>query len=433
MKRAIYWFRNDQRIIDNPALLAAIDSSDEIIPVYIFDEAQYGKTAFGFDKTGTFRAKFIVESIQNLRENIRSRGGELIVRKGNAIEILNELKAEWQVENIFFSKEYTREELNDENKVDRLLDSARSDKRESKSFHSSTLFHPEELPFEIEKTPEVFTAFRKKCEKYVTVHEALQAPEKISTPEIMEPGEIPSQEELGLSTPNLDERAVLKFKGGEDEAWNRLNHYFWDTHCLAEYKETRNGLIGADYSSKFSPWLANGNISPRSIYAEVKRFEAEVTSNQSTYWLIFELIWRDYFKFIAMKHGDRLFYRSGIFDVKRKWSTDQKRFQSWAEGSTGEPFVDANMRELNATGFMSNRGRQNVASYLTKDLGIDWRMGAEYFESQLIDFDVCSNYGNWQYVAGVGNDPRKDRYFNVQKQAEHYDPNSAYQNCWLRD
>ena len=223
----------------------------------------------------------------------------------------------------------------------------------------------------------------------------------------------------------------MKFKGGETAALERLQHYFWATGALGRYKLTRNGLLGADYSSKFAPWLAQGAISPRRIAAEVGRFEQEQVRNDSTYWLVFELIWRDYFRFLALQAGRRLFYRSGPSGVKKSWRFDSDQFELWRTGLTGVPFVDANMRELLLTGFQSNRGRQNVASFLVKSLGQDWRAGAEWFESQLIDFDVCSNWGNWAYVAGVGNDPRADRYFNVIKQAHDYDADGGYVKTWL--
>ncbi|MFN3345543.1 MAG: FAD-binding domain-containing protein, partial [Chloroherpetonaceae bacterium] len=169
----------------------------------------------------------------------------------------------------------------------------------------------------------------------------------------------------------------------------------------------------------------------RTIYEAVKRYEHERIANDSTYWLIFELIWRDYFRFISLKYGNRMFKKYGIKNQPVGWSQDEAKFQAWAEGKTGVPFIDANMRELSATGFMSNRGRQNVASFLVKDLKVDWRMGAEWFESLLIDYDVASNYGNWNYVAGIGNDPREDRYFNPLRQAAMYDPNGDYVRHWI--
>ena len=177
--------------------------------------------------------------------------------------------------------------------------------------------------------------------------------------------------------------------------------------------------------------MANGSISAQTVYWQVKAYEKEFGSNQSTYWLIFELIWRDYFKFLSIKHQNNLFKIEGIKRKDYLWNTDENLVQSWINGETAEPFVNANMIELKETGWMSNRGRQNVASYLAKELLLDWRIGASYFESMLIDYDVHSNYGNWQYVAGVGNDPR-DRKFNVKLQAQRYDEKGKYQRMWLQ-
>ena len=164
---------------------------------------------------------------------------------------------------------------------------------------------------------------------------------------------------------------------------------------------------------------------PRPVLPEDRRFD-----NKSTYWMIFELIWSDFFTFIGWKHGDRLFHQSGPMQKDIDWVGDDEVFRRWATGTTGIPFVDANMRELNRTGYMSNRGRQNVASFLADALQVDWRMGAAYFESKLLDYDVASNWGNWVYQAGVGNDSR-DGYFYVPGQAERYDPKGKYVKHWL--
>jgi deoxyribodipyrimidine photo-lyase len=190
-------------------------------------------------------------------------------------------------------------------------------------------------------------------------------------------------------------------------------------------------MIGADYSSKFSPWLAHGCISARAIYHEVEKYEEEVEKNKSTYWLKFELLWRDFFKFTAMRYGSKIFFPEGIKEESRTWKYNPKTVRKWIEGETGDEFVDANMKELKLTGFMSNRGRQNVASYLVHRLNQDWRAGAAWFESMLIDYDVTSNYGNWIYAAGVGNDPR-DRVFNTKRQADMYDKDGAFRNLWLK-
>ena len=242
---------------------------------------------------------------------------------------------------------------------------------------------------------------------------------------------IPTLHDLGIADFKTHVHSAFPFKGGETEALKRLDDYFFNTKKLGFYKKTRNGLVGTDYSSKFSSWLANGSISAKTIYWKVKQFEKEQYKNESTYWLIFELIWRDYFKYVSLKYGSQIFKLDGILHKDYEWSTNKNQIKKWINGETNSDFVNANMLELKQTGWMSNRGRQNVASYFAKELKLDWRIGAAYFESLLIDYDVHSNYGNWMYVAGVGNDPR-DRKFNVQLQAERYDENGKFRKLWLQ-
>ena len=168
--------------------------------------------------------------------------------------------------------------------------------------------------------------------------------------------------------PTLDPRSVLPFRGGENEALARLDYYVnIDNKLLASYFETRNGMLGGDYSTKFAPWLAMGCLSPRLIYHRIKAFERNTgIANQSTYWVIFELLWRDFFRFFALKHGNKIFYPGGPVGSDQRWPRDMNKFRAWVAGNTGAPLVDACMRELAATGFTSNRGRQNVASFLSK-------------------------------------------------------------------
>ena len=149
--------------------------------------------------------------------------------------------------------------------------------------------------------------------------------------------------------------------------------------------------MGADYSTKFSPWLTHGCVLPREITCQSRRYEEERVENKSTYWVVFEMLWRDYCNFFCLKYGDKIFFPSGTVGKHKKWSTFDQGFEAWKRGRTGYPLVDANMRELAATGFMSNRGRQNVASFLEIDLNHDWRMGGDLFESTLLDYDVYSN------------------------------------------
>jgi deoxyribodipyrimidine photo-lyase len=201
--------------------------------------------------------------------------------------------------------------------------------------------------------------------------------------------------------------------------------------ALGHYKETRNGLLGHDYSSKFSPWLAQGSLSARQVHAAVRDYERQFGSNASTYWLVFELLWRDFFEFTAARHGPALYWRGGIQRKTRAWRHALADFQRWCQGESGDDFVDAGLRELATSGYLSNRARQNVASFLVHELGIDWRWGAAWFEHHLLDYAPASNYGNWQYIAGVGNDPRPLRRFDTQAQAQRYDASGSYRAQWL--
>lgn len=424
--RIIVWFRNDLRIADNETLARAIQSGNEIVPVFCFDPRMWSETELGLVKTGAYRTQFLIESVADLRKSFGNLGGDLIILQGKPEEAVVEFAVMTQTKAIFFSQEVTSEEKS----VEKALESAAFAKGIStESFWQSTLYHIDDLPFPVNQTPEVFTHFRKAVEKMAKIRTVLSSPKAINFPSDLDSalsGELPSLQTYGLEKPDRDAKSWMEVEGGEQPGFGRLRSYFWEKDLLKVYKETRNGLIGMDYSSKFSPWLALGCISPRSIVEEITRYEKERKKNESTYWLIFELIWRDYFRFIAKKHGDKIFNIQGIKNQEDSWSRDRSQFETWAEGMTGVPFVDANLRELNATGFMSNRGRQIVASFLVNDLGIDWTWGASYFESQLIDYDVCSNWANWMYVGGVGNDPRENRYFNILRQAKNYDRNGDY-------
>ena len=428
MKRSIVWLKTDLRLQDNETLVQAITQSDEIIPVFCFDESHFTTTAFGFSKTGSFRAKFLIESIIDLDNNLRAIGSGLIIVKGKPeVEILA-LAKKFEVFKVFAKTEVASEEIKTQQLVEQELLKINC---QLETFDTSTLYHLQDLPFAVKDIPDIFTNFRKRVERESNIKQDLPQPTHINSP-FIEPIQLPTFIELNLTETTIDNRAAIQFKGGETEAWKRLNHYFYQTKSLSIYKETRNGLVGADYSSKFSAWLAMGCISARSIYAQIKKYEKQIIANDSTYWLIFELLWRDYFRFMFVKFGNSFFHKYGISGAQDKEMKFHKYgFNKWVNGQTGSDFVDANMLELKLTGFMSNRGRQNVASYLCNNLKLEWRYGAAYFEQQLIDYDVCSNWGNWAYLAGVGNDPRSNRVFNIEKQANDYDKNGVFREKWL--
>lgn len=426
---AIVWMRNDLRLHDNEVLNSAIQKTEYQIPVYIIDPRSIAQGDLGFSKTGAHRFKFLLEALADLRGSMRKIGADLLVKVGKPEDILPDLAQNLKANVVYTSQEVTQEELSVEKKLENKLFAQGIS---IEYFWQSTLYHVDDISYSAQHIPDIFTEFRKDTEKTTKVRSLFPTATEIHYPAGLEAGEIPSLASFGFALPPMQANSAFPFAGGEKTALERLKYYLWENNLIAEYKETRNGLIGTDYSSKLSPWLSLGCISPRYIYFEIVRYEKERKKNQSTYWLIFELIWRDYFRFIARKFGNKLFAEGGLKDNKSiRWRNDIAKFIKWREGETGVPFIDANMRELKLTGFMSNRGRQNVASFLTKDLQIDWRWGAAWFEHCLIDYDPCSNWGNWAYVAGVGNDPRENRYFNILTQAKRYDPQGDYVRIWL--
>lgn len=435
----IVWFRNDLRVLDNQALFKAWVSSDSVLPVYCVDPRLFGATYyFGLPKTGALRAQFLVECLADLRKNLQKYGLDLLIRHGKPEEILPSLAESFGAHTIYAHKETCSEELTIEARLRKALQNLALSSTPGSNgvltklqlIWGCTLYHRDDLPFDASNIPDVYTQFRKSVESKCMVRSCIKTPASLGPPPKVEDwGSIPSLDQFELQHQKVDRGLV--FVGGESASLSRLHEYFWRKDLLKTYKETRNGMLGPDYSTKFSPWLACGSLSPRFIYEEVKRYEKERVANDSTYWVLFELIWRDYFRFLSIKYGNSIFHLGGPRRLEHKWSQDPKLFESWREGKTGYPLIDANMKELSATGFMSNRGRQIVCSFLVRDMGIDWRMGAEWFETCLLDYDPCSNYGNWTYGAGVGNDPREDRYFSIPKQAQVYDPDGEYVAYWL--
>ncbi|MGA1226605.1 MAG: DASH family cryptochrome [Tamlana sp.] len=423
----LVWFRNDLRVQDNRVLNKAINSHKSVVACYCFDPRHFDIGKFEFKKTEKYRAKFLIETVEDLKENLKKLNIELFVFYGKPENHIKDLVETYHIDSIYLQKEWTSEEVT-------ILNRTKSSVSKEVTFHeiyNQFLYHPDDINMSFYEIPQIFTNFRKHVEKNGKVKVPFQNHPLEKIIDLENNTKIPSLEDLGFEPFETPSNSAFPFKGGEKAALKRLKSYFFETKKLGVYKKTRNGLVGTDYSSKFSPWLANGSISARTIYWQIKLFEKEYYKNDSTYWIIFELIWRDYFKYMSLKHGNSIFKIGGILNKNYDWETDEKLVYEWIQGETKSSFVNANMIELKKTGWMSNRGRQNVASFFAKDLFLDWRIGAAYFESLLIDYDVHSNYGNWIYVAGVGNDPR-DRKFNVELQAERYDTNGKFQNLWLQ-
>ena len=425
--RSLVWFRNDLRFSDHTGLAKACQNSKRLFGIYCFDPKLFINNKLGFPKMNVYRAAFILESIKELKAELLKRNISLILKIGEPNKVISEFIKDYKINSIYYQNEWTDEEISEEKA---LLNNISTDV-EVQKYSDQFLYHPDDVDQSF--VSDVFTTFRKYCEKNLVVRDIVEPTYSFSKENLINENQnnLPTLEDLGLNDFEIDSRTAFPFTGGCLSAKDRLNYYLWESKKVNFYKKTRNGLLGKDYSSKFSAWLANGSISSREIYWQIKNYEKDIMKNQSTYWMIFELIWRDFFKFISLKYGNKIFKIGGILDKDYTWSRDEDQFQNWIDGKTNEPFVNANMIELKSTGWMSNRGRQNVASFLSKELLIDWRWGASYFESMLIDYDVHSNYGNWMYVSGVGNDPR-DRKFNIKFQADRYDPNNKFQNLWLQ-
>ena len=231
-----------------------------------------------------------------------------------------------------------------------------------------------------------------------------------------------------------DPRSAFPFRGDEASALGRLQHYVFESDGLKTYKASRNQLVGSEFSSKFSPFLANGSLSVRRIWHTLEAHQAIFGPSEGCDWMRQELLWREFFLWSEQAHGEAFHSESGIQGRLPNANPDQELFRRWTRAECGHGLIDAQMRELNATGYLSNRGRQWVASHFVNSLRLPWTWGARYFEWMLIDADPALNTGNWAYLAGVGSDPRSfggsPRRFDLEGQAQRYDPDGSHMQLW---
>ena len=409
----LYWLRRDLRVCDNQCLSLLPKAVHRLDIIYPWPQ--------DFNLWSEARQTFLMESLTDLNESLQNLGQKIWILEPQIEVWLENTHAVYQ--GLTFSKSFNSREKTQEQAV---LKYFQGSEKHVLWVDQGTLYSEDELPIDWSHFPKTFSAFRRKIEK--NLHKEWSSQQVVQ--DLPPPQKLELPDWATFTNSLVETRAHPQFKGGESFALQRLQHYLFGTHKITTYKETRNGLLEFDDSSKFSPWLALGCLSPRTIMTEIKVFESQVISNESTYWLFFELLWRDYFKFLAQYQGDCFFQLEGLQNKGFEFPDDEHNktaFRRWTRGETGQPFIDANMRELLQTGWMSNRGRQNVASYLAKIMKVNWTWGAQWFETNLIDSDPESNWGNWAYLAGVSVDPR-DRVFNPERQAEMYDPQNEYQN-----
>ena len=294
-----------------------------------------------------------------------------------------------------FKKKFNIHWVEEIDSIENLIVSAWDSSYELKSFGSKIEIPQNRLFDEIEfDFTDSFSNFRKKAEKYIPDYYA---------------NAIVSQSDIVMS---------------------EINYYFKEKDLASTYFETRNGLVGRDFSTKFSNFLSCGALDVRYLYNCVKDFEKNHVKNKSTGWIIFELLWREFFYWHYQKHKEKYFSLNGLNGPHVFPSIDDYEFEDLRKLQAPNFFYAA-LNELEETGFQSNRVRQIFASIWLNDLNLNWLSGAFLFERCLIDYDVYSNYGNWMYLAGVGVDPRGKRYFNVEKQLDMYDPKRLYEKKWL--
>ncbi len=398
-KLCITVFRNNLRINDNLALNEASKCCENMISLYSLELLK--GTNLGFNKCGEFRKQFIYESLIDLKKNLLKKNIWLYIVDDieKTLEILNE---DYDLR-VFFEKEVGVEEKEFEKKLE---------KYKGKSFFNQTMLEPFE--FDYKKS---FSHFRKKAEK-MTINEPIKVID--SKDKLFMCIKI---EEINLS---LDENKRV-LKGGETYALKRVDEYL--SKYLHTYYDTRSLVDGFNNSTKFSPYLASGCISAKTLYYKIKEYENKLGVSKSSYWIFFELLWRDFFHLVMLQSGNKLFLKEGLSYKVYKFSENKDKLELFFNAKTGVDIIDAGIIELKKTGWISNRQRQLLASYFIKNLGLDFRYCAAFFEEYLLDFSPASNYGNFAYQAGVGND-KQYRVFDPVKQSSFYG-GKEYVKKWL--
>lgn len=416
MKMGLVWFGNDLRCTDQQMLWRAAQEVDQLICLYCDEPEHTRPSRYATQGMSDNRRQFLYQGLDSLAQQLDSLGHPLFVSQLDAINSLTLLLNELPISHIYMNH---RAGWNEQESL-RHLTSQFSDVRFHID-HGQSLFEAWRLPFNITELPDTFSKFRRQITS-LNITEPLPSILQLPLPVHSSLTQIQAWQIRPVTTESL-------FTGGEKAAQQQLKYYF-NSNLPRHYKQVRNALAGWENSTKFSAWLAQGSLSPKQVIAALTKYEAEQGANESTDWIYFELLWREYFHWYATCHGRALFTVNGLTATAHHLSFYPERFRKWCRGNTPYPLVNACMKQLNQTGYMSNRGRQIAASCLIYELGIDWRYGAAYFEEQLIDYDVGSNWGNWQYIAGVGADPRGGRHFDLEKQTQLYDPNHAFIDQW---
>lgn len=413
MQRAIVWFRQDLRLVDQPALLYASQAAEQVYPVFILDPAE---------KLGAAQQVWLYHSLQSLAENLAELGSSLILRRGPAEQILAELIKTVQADSLCFNRRYDPIGYQIDQQVIASLDKTDCEPR---SFNGSLLFEPWEIETKSKQAPyRVFTPFWKRCQEQERVFEISPAPELL--PAITQP---PPSDRLAdwklLPAIPWHQGILQDWQIGEAAAQQCLSDFI--AGPLGDYETGRNrpALSG---TSRLSAHLHWGEISAKQIYLDL---QAAPPSDSRTSFIA-EIGWREFAHHVLYHFPETLTQALNPRFTQFDWRSDTQQLKAWQHGLTGYPIVDAGMRQLWQTGWMHNRVRMIVASFLCKDLLIDWQTGAEWFWDTLVDADLANNTLNWQWVAGCGADAAPFfRIFNPVTQGEKFDQQGEYVRTWL--
>ncbi len=411
--RSLYWFQTDLRLQDNPGLLGQAGAK-HLLLVYLWPR---NRPWCNLNGMGEQRQRFLTESLQALRNELSRHGQDLIVLQGSPELVIPDLVREYEIDRVSTSRAPGYHERQSLQFLTARLGVPLD------IYAGNTLFSEEDLPGSLDALPGQFTLFRKAVasQDFTTPK---PAPHTLPPP--------PSARFDRIPPSRARPHTALPIRGGTAQGQRRLRQFVFEQRTIDNYKNTRNGLDPLDGSSTLSPWLANGCLSARQVAAAIRTHEDELGRNASTEWLYFELLWREFFHWRALRDDVNLFRLrpQGARRRVHNCTFEPRSFARWCQGDTDYPLVNALMHQLVATGWMSNRGRQIAASCLVNELGLDWRYGAAFFEKHLLDYDVASNYGNWQYLAGAGADPRGGRHFDLDKQTSQFDPDGLFTEKW---
>lgn len=417
MKTALVWFRQDLRLLDNPAFSEACSTHEHIIAIYILDKKN--------QPLGGAQAWWLHHSLVSLSESLNNKGLNLVLRQGNPIEIIDQLVKEYSIDSVYWNRCYEPLAIERDKKIKSTL----TEKGIHVESSNGSLFNE---PWHIKNKTgtyfKVFTPFWRHCLQTLTIPTPKNISNTVKTLNIN--SDRLADWNLLPKKPNWATEFPKYWQPGEAGAHKKLDEFI--DHQLKGYK-TQRDIPAIDATSRLSPHLHFGEISPWDIWRAIEQSRLNPACDlQSADRFMSELGWRE-FSYYLLYHFPELPKANfkTQFD-KFPWHNDTAALKSWQQGKTGYPIIDAGMRELWQTGYMHNRVRMIVASFLTKDLFIDWRLGADWFLDTLVDADLANNSASWQWVAGCGADAAPYfRIFNPILQSKKFDPQGTYIKQWI--